>query len=42
MGKMKTHSPTYGIMDNWENMLNLAPHLTKYIWQAFYKFDVFR
>ena len=22
MGKVKTHSPTYCIMDNWENMLN--------------------
>ena len=24
MGKLKTHSPTYCIMDNWEKMLNLA------------------
>ena len=24
MGKLKTHSPTYCIMDNWENMLNLT------------------
>ena len=41
IGKLKTHSPTYCIMDNWENMLNLT-HSTKYIWRAFYKFDVFR
>ena len=39
MGKLKTHSPTYCIMDNWENMLNLT-HSTNYIWQAFYKFNV--
>ena len=24
MGKLKTYSPTYCIMDNWENMLNLT------------------
>ena len=24
MGKLKTHSPTYCIMDNWANMLNLT------------------
>ena len=24
MGKLKTHSPKYCIMDNWENMLNLT------------------
>ena len=24
MGKLKTHSPTYCIMDNWDNMLNLT------------------
>ena len=24
MGKLKTHNPTYCIMDNWENMLNLT------------------
>ena len=41
MGKLKTHSLTYCIMDNWENMLNLT-HSRKYIWQAFYKFSVFR
>ena len=41
VGKLKTHSHTYCIMDNWENMLNLT-HSTKYIWQAFYKFNVFR
>ena len=23
MGKLKTHSPIYWIMENWENMLNL-------------------
>ena len=41
MGELKTHSLTYCIMDNWENMPYLT-HLTKYIWQAFYKFHVFR
>ena len=41
MGKLKTYSPTYCIMDNGENMLNLT-HSTKYIWQAFYKFNAFR
>ena len=29
MGKLKTHSPTYCIMDNWENMLNLTHTLDK-------------
>ena len=29
MGKMKTHSPTYYIMDNWKNMLNLTHTLNK-------------
>ena len=29
MGKLKTHSPTYRIMDNWENMLNLTHTLDK-------------
>ena len=29
MGKLKTHSPTYCIMDNWENMLNLTRTLDK-------------
>ena len=24
MGKLKTHSPTYCILDNWDNMLNLT------------------
>ena len=37
MGKLKTHSPTYCMMDNWEDMLNLTQTLKKYIWQAFYK-----
>ena len=23
MGKLKTHSPTYCVMDNWDNMDNL-------------------
>ena len=41
MGKLKTNSPTYCDMDNWENMFNLT-HSTKYIWQAFYKFNIFR
>ena len=41
MGKLKTHSPTYCVMDNWENMFNLT-HSTKYIWQAFCKFNIFR
>ena len=41
MGKLKTHSPTYCIMDNWEYMLYLT-HLTKCIWQAFFKSNVFR
>ena len=45
VGNLKTHSPTYCIMDyimnNWKNMLNLT-HSPKYIWQAFYKFNVFR
>ena len=29
MGKLKTHSPTYCIMDNWENMLTLTHTLDK-------------
>ena len=29
MGKLKTHSPTYCIMDDWENMLNLTHTLDK-------------
>ena len=29
MGKLKTHNPTYFIMDNWENMLNLTHTLDK-------------
>ena len=41
MGKLKTHSTTYFIMDHWENMHYLT-HSTDYIWQAFYKFNVFR
>ena len=28
-GKLKTHSPIYCIMDNWENMLNLTYTLDK-------------
>ena len=29
MGKLKTHSPTYCMTDNWENMLNLTHTLNK-------------
>ena len=29
IGKLKSHSPTYCIMDNWENMLNLTHTLDK-------------
>ena len=29
MGKLKTHSPIYCIMDSWENMLNLSHTLNK-------------
>ena len=29
MGKLKTHSPTYCIKDNWENLLNLTHTLDK-------------
>ena len=29
MGELNTHSPTYCIMDNWENMLNLTHTLDK-------------
>ena len=29
MGKLKTHSPTYCMMDNWENMRNLTHTLGK-------------
>ena len=29
MGKLKTHSPTYYILDNWENMFNLTYTLEK-------------
>ena len=29
MGKLKTHSPTYCIMDNWVNMFNLTYTLDK-------------
>ena len=29
MGKLKTHSPIYCIMDNWENMHNLTHTLDK-------------
>ena len=36
VGKVKTYiPPTYRLMDNGENKLNLT-HSTKYIWQAFY------
>ena len=35
MGKLKTYSPTYCIMDNGENKLNLTHTLGKNIWQAF-------
>ena len=42
MGKLKTYNPTYCIMDNGEYMLILLTHSTKYIWQAFYKFNAFR
>ena len=42
MGKLKTHSPTYCIMDNGENILNFTHTLAKHIWQAFYKFNAFR
>ena len=34
MGKLKTHSPTYCIMDNWDYLI-LLTHATNYIWQAF-------
>ena len=37
MGKLKTHSPTYCIMDNREYAYILLAHSTNYIWQAFYK-----
>ena len=42
MGKLKIHSPTYRIMDNERICLILLTHSTKYIWQAFYKSNVFR
>ena len=38
MSKLKTHSPTFCVMDKWQNVLNLT-HSTKYTWQAFYKFN---
>ena len=38
MGKLKTRSPTYCIMDNWENMLNLT-HSTNYIWYTVQPFQ---
>ena len=41
MGKLKTHSPIYCVMDKLENMLNFT-HSTKYIWLAVYQFNVFR
>ena len=41
MSKLKTYSPTYCIMDNRENLLNLT-HSTNDIWQEFYKFNAFR
>ena len=40
MGKLKTHSSTYCILDNGEKYLILLTHSTKYIWQEFYKFNV--
>ena len=30
MGKLKTHSPIYCMMDNWENMFNLTHTLDKF------------
>ena len=42
MGKLKTGSHMNCRMDNWEKCLILLTHSTKYIWQAFYKFNVFR
>ena len=39
--KLKTHSPTYCVMDGLENMLDLT-HSAKYIWQEFYESTVFR
>ena len=41
MGKLKTHSPTYSIMDNRENMLNLTHTLDK-LYLTSYKSNVFR
>ena len=38
MRKLKTRSPTYCIMDNWENMLNLT-HSTNYIWYTVQPFQ---
>ena len=29
VGKQKTHSPIYCIMDNWQNMLNITHTLDK-------------
>ena len=38
MGKLKTHSPTYCMIDNWENMLNLTHTLDKiYLTDILYK-----
>ena len=38
MGRLKTHSPTCFVMDNWENMpytlLHTLTHSTNYIWHA--------
>ena len=42
MGKLKTQIPTYRIWITERICLILLTHLTKYIWQAFYHFNVFR
>ena len=42
IGKLKTHSPTYCIMDSGENMPYLTHTLDKNISETFYKFTVFR
>ena len=42
MDKLKTHNPTYFVMDNWENMPYLTHTLNKLYVTGIYKFNAFR
>ena len=41
MGKLKTHSPTYYILDIWENILDLTQTLDEIYLTGIFKFNVF-